>query len=49
MENKKCKFCSGAKKKFSKYIALSIYVMLLLVIGQIELIRIIWNFIVSLF
>jgi hypothetical protein len=45
---KKCKFCSKARKKFGKYIALSAYVMVLLIIGQIQLIKIIWDFISNL-
>jgi len=45
---KKCKFCSKARKKFTKYIILSAYVGLLLVIGQIQLIKTIWSFISNL-
>lgn len=45
---KKCKFCSKARKKFTKYIILSAYVGLLLVIGQIQLIKVIWDFISNL-
>jgi hypothetical protein len=38
-EQKKCNFCKRAKKKFSKLIYLSIYLIVLVVWGQIELIK----------
>ena len=39
MEKKKCNFCKKAKSKFSLYIFFSVYVAILVIWGQIELIK----------
>lgn len=44
---KNCNFCRKAKKKFNGYILLAIYSSVLVILGQIELIKIIYNFISS--
>ena len=46
MEQKKgCNFCKRAKKKFSWWIYLSLYVLLLAIIGQVQVVK----YIISLF
>lgn len=46
MEQKKgCNFCKKAKRKFKIQIILGFYMFVLVVLGQIELIRLIKNWI----
>ena len=39
MEEKKCRFCKKAKKRISKYAIISIYLLILVIIGQIQLVK----------
>jgi len=35
MEEKNCRFCKRVKKRINKYVIISIYLLILVIIGQI--------------
>jgi dTDP-glucose pyrophosphorylase len=39
MEEKKCNFCEKSKKKFSKYTVIGLYLLTLMIWGQIDMIK----------
>jgi hypothetical protein len=45
MENKKgCNFCKKSKKKFSLVTIMAVYILVLAIIGQIEIVKYILSF-----
>lgn len=39
MEEKKCNFCKKAKGKFSKYTLIGIYLLIVMIWGQVEIVK----------